>query len=391
MTHQTFPGFDRRSFIGLGLKGLALASIPPCLGLDSNLAWALDGAAKPDIDAVHRPATLFAGIRKPITAREQLEPRIELLKKACGKKIAGPLTHIFRFDTPVKGYDSEIGFPVSEAVDSGDIKTHTLRALHFYSTLHQGPDATIRETRQQLFQYMTQTGLSPELELVEVFHHRDPDPQKSKTQVMTAFLAWPEVYHQELTRVLGKKAADSIWQGGEAITPHTLVDQRCAWVAASIARLKQRTVVDQQFDILSRVALVRPSEDVMKYKKIYDQTGDLKAVLRAQEADLEANIQKTYPEPWRFDGKILHLSKVPYNHQAYATAKTHTEKRKAYCFCNLVREASDPKVDPIFCYRAAGWSRQFFEPILGLEFKRCIITHSILAGDDFCAWDYHLA
>jgi hypothetical protein len=55
-----------------------------------------------------------------------------------------------------------------------------------------------------------------------------------------------------------------------------------------------------------------------------------------------------------------------------------------------VREAAHPKIDPIFCYRAAGWSRQFIEPILGQEFKRCIITHSILKGDDFCAWDYHL-
>ncbi|MCP4902953.1 MAG: hypothetical protein GY906_38815, partial [bacterium] len=58
--------------------------------------------------------------------------------------------------------------------------------------------------------------------------------------------------------------------------------------------------------------------------------------------------------------------------------------------CNLVREAADPQIDPIFCYRAAGWSRQFFEPILGRQFTSCEITHSILKGDDFCAWDYHL-
>jgi hypothetical protein len=68
----------------------------------------------------------------------------------------------------------------------------------------------------------------------------------------------------------------------------------------------------------------------------------------------------------------------------------HKEKRKAYCFCNLVREADNPQIDPIFCYRAAGWDRQCWEPILEVEFKKCKITHSILKGDDFCAWDFYL-
>ena len=95
-------------------------------------------------------------------------------------------------------------------------------------------------------------------------------------------------------------------------------------------------------------------------------------------------------DPPRFDGKILHVSKVPYNAEAYKAARTQEEKRKAYCFCNLVREAKDPKIDPIFCYRAAGWARQFWEPLLEVEFKKCVITHSILKGDGFCAWDYHL-
>ena len=39
---------------------------------------------------------------------------------------------------------------------------------------------------------------------------------------------------------------------------------------------------------------------------------------------------------------------------------------------------------PIFNRRTLLW-----EPILGIRFKRCTITHSILKGDDFCAWDYH--
>jgi len=56
-----------------------------------------------------------------------------------------------------------------------------------------------------------------------------------------------------------------------------------------------------------------------------------------------------------------------------------------------VFEATNPRIDPIFCYRAAGWDRQFWELILGRQLGKCRITHSILKGDGFCAWDFDLS
>jgi effector-binding domain-containing protein len=383
--------WDRRTLVALGLRGLALASLPSCVLFDP--AWSFAAAADGEavVEALVRPETLFAGIRRPITSRTELEPRIEILQQACGTKISGPLTHIFRYDTPVEGYDSELGYPVSERVTTEEVKTHTLRSMHFYSALHEGPPDSLREPIGLLYRRMYQAGLSAELELVEVYHHRDLErPERSRTQVMASFLAWPEVYQAQLTRVLGSEKAREIWQGGERITPYTLVDERCAWVAASIDRLKACTTVDQQFDILSRVALIRPQEDIMQYKEIHDREKDVNAVFRALHEKQSNTPFGSSVDPPTFDGKILHLSKPPYDREAYLAAKTPTERRKAYCFCSLVREATDPKIDPIFCYRAAGWARQLWEPVLGVEFKRCLITHSILKGDAFCAWDYHL-
>ena len=391
MVYQSETGMNRRSFIKAGMGSLALFSFPNLFRGGPYLHWLEDNAQDNEIDALVREETLFAGIRKPIKNRSELEPRIAEINKACAGKIAGPLTHIFRFDTPVDGYDSEVGFPVSEEVTKGDIKTHTLRKMHFYSLPNEGTIETLSETSGKLYQYMNTTGLSPELELVEIYD--DFISQGSKTQkiqVMAAFLAWPEVYNEQLVRVLGKEAAARIWQDGEKLTPYTLVDERCAWVAETINKLKERTSLDQQFDILSRVALIRPIEDVMKYKRMYDETNDIRTIFRAQEKQLEETPTGGFIDPPSFDGKILHVSKVPYNKQKYMEAKTHEEKRRAYCFCNLVRNASNPQIDPIFCYRAAGWTRQFWEPILEVEFKRCTITHSILKGDGFCAWDYHL-
>lgn len=341
---------------------------------------------------VVREETLFAGIRKPIKNREELIPRIQEVTDLCGDKILGPMVHIFRFDTPVDGFDSEIGFPIKSDVNIGDIRTHTLRKMHFFSLMHKGSTQTIKNTTLKILEHMKKAGLSSELEIMEIYHYFDPENQDANLiETRVSFLAWPEVYKEQLLRVLGPELTAEIWKGGKNITPFTLVDDRAAWVAQSLTRLKQHTNEEEQFDILSRVALVRPIEDVMKYKKIYDETGDINRVIDMQNEQLTASPTGGFIDPWWFERNVLHLSKVAANRKAYDAAKTPDEIRKAYCFCTLIREAKAPEVDPIFCYRAAGWARQFWEPILGVEFKKCTITQSILKGDKFCAWDYDLS
>lgn len=345
-----------------------------------------------NIRHVVREEMLFAGWRQPIKSRDELPSRIEEVRAACADAAIGPLTHIFRYDTPVDGFDSEIGFPVSTPVNQGHIRTHTLRRLDFFVATHHGPISELRQTTGQVYAHMNRVGLAPELELVELYHDYDPEDEASnKIEILGAFLAWPEIYKQHLIRVLGEALAEKIWAGGDSITPFTLVDERAAWVAQSLARLTEHTDQDQQFDILSRVALVRPAEDTDKFKTIYEGSGkNIQAVLDLQNKDLKETPTGGWIDPPYCDGKVLHLSKVAQNKEGYDKAEAPAELRKAYCFCSLVREAKDPKIDPIFCYRAAGWARQFWEPILGIEFTRCAITHSILKGDRFCAWEYDL-
>jgi hypothetical protein len=343
------------------------------------------------IRAFQRDQTLFAGIRKPIHKRQELVPRVEQVTIVCRDVQNGPLTHIFRFDTPVDGFDSEVGYPVKRSIQAGEVNTHTLRRLHFFSMLHQGPVDSLRETTHKVMEHLRTAGLSPELELMELYHRYDPDtPGDNLIETCVSYLAWPEIYLEQLQRVLGPKIAAEIWQGGESITPFTPVDERAEWVGKSISRLKSMTSQDQQFDILSRVALDRPIEDILPYKDLYSQNGDVNEILAVQNSKLAETATGGFVDPPWYDGKVLHLSKVPYNREAYDRARSPDEIRRAYCFCALVREASSPEIDPIFCYRAAGWARQFWEPILGVRFTRCEITHSILKGDKFCAWNYVL-
>lgn len=343
------------------------------------------------IHAFQRDRTLFAGIRRAIHKRDELVPRIKQVTEACKDAITGPLTHILRFDTPVNGFDSEIGYPVSHSIQAGDVKTNTLRRLHFLSMMHHGPVDSLRETTLKIMAHLRTAGLSPELEMMELYHRYDPDKrEESHIETCVSYLAWPEIYLEQLERVLGVKVAAEIWRGGEHITPFTTVDVRAEWVAKTIRVLKESTSPEQQFDILSRVALVRPFEDILPYKEIYELNGDVNEILTIQNSKLSETATGGFIDPPWYDGKILHLSKVPYNREAYDRARSHEEIRRAYCFCSLVREATSPEIDPIFCYRAAGWARQFWEPILGVRFTRCDITHSILKGDKFCAWNYVL-
>jgi len=338
-----------------------------------------------------REETMFAGIRKPVKSRKELVPRMEEVTRVCGGRAISPLTVIFRFDTPVDGFDAEVGCEVSEPVNEDEVRTHTLRKLSFFSLTHRGSLDTLRETKFKIIDHLNKTGLSSELEDVEVYHSYDPDkPEEVVIESQLAYLAWPEIYREQLIRVLGPEIAGEIWAGGASITPFTLVDERVAWVGESIERLKQYTTPAQQFDVLSRVALVRPIEDVNKYKEIYERTGDINAVIAHQDEQLKKTPTGGFIDPHWSDGKVLHLSKVARDREAYDKAKTQDELRQAFCFCNLIRQAKAPKVDPIFCYRAAGWARQFWEPILGVEFKTCTITHSILKGDPFCAWEYDM-
>ncbi|MFC2082845.1 hypothetical protein ACFLSG_02255 [Candidatus Bipolaricaulota bacterium] len=345
-----------------------------------------------NIRHVVREEMLFAGWRQPIKSRDELPARMKEVRTACSDVAIGPLTHIFRYDTPVDGFDSEIGFPVSAPVNQGNVKTHTLRRLDFFSATHRGPVSELRETTGSIYAHMNRVGLAPELELVEIYHEFDAENESgNRIEIRGAFLAWPEIYKQQLVRVLGEALAGEIWAGGDKLAPFTLVDERAAWVGQSLERLKGHSTLDQQFDILSRVALLRPAEDTAKYRTIYQESGhSVQAVLDAQNEELSETRTGGWIDPPYCDGNVLHLSKVAQNRAGYDEAKTHDELRKAYCFCSLVREAKDPKIDPIFCYRAAGWARQFWEPILGFEFKRCTITHSILKGDKFCAWEYEL-
>ena len=153
MSKTCIYSVKRRTFIKKSLNCAAFLSLPGVVKLDFARDFAGNSSQDNAIDHIVQEETLFAGIRKPIKKRDELISRIEVLNKACTGKIIGHLTHIFRFDTPVDGYDSEIGYPVSLEINTGDIKTHLLRKMHFYSLVHEVPLKTLSETSSTATQW----------------------------------------------------------------------------------------------------------------------------------------------------------------------------------------------------------------------------------------------
>ena len=199
------------------------------------------------------------------------------------------MTHILRFDTQVEGFDSEIGFPVMDAIRVGEIETHQLPEQHFFSTYHHGSTEKLRETTRKIYTYMNYVGLSPALEIEEIYHKFDLNILEDNiVEVRVSFLPWPELFLSQLHRVLGDSIAETIWAGGESITPFTPVDERVMWVAEALERLKLYANPTQQFEILSRVSLTRPMDDVAQFKKIYKETGDVSKLLETLEAKMAA-------------------------------------------------------------------------------------------------------
>jgi predicted transcriptional regulator YdeE len=58
--------------------------------------------------------------------------------------------------------------------------------------MHKGSVETLRNTTLKIFEHMKKTGLSPELELMEIYHSYDPHNQAENViETWVSFLAWP--------------------------------------------------------------------------------------------------------------------------------------------------------------------------------------------------------
>ncbi len=87
--------------------------------------------------------------------------------------------------------------------------------------------------------------------------------------------------------------------------------------------------------------------------------------------------------------QTIYTSKKPRDPKKHEAAKDDVERRKAYCYCPLVRDHIDQGMPANFCYCGAGWFRQQWETAIGKPVTVEIVK-SVLKGDDVCQFAVHL-
>ena len=290
------------------------------------------------------------------------------------------MTLIFHYDTPVDGFDAEIGYPVSENVNIDPISSRVLGRNEFLSSIHEGKSEKIGDAYQRVYSLMYKNGISPGLSTVEVFHEYDFDnPENIKVEVQGSIHMWNYLYKKALCKYLGEEKQERIYLDGDKITPFTNIEDRILWVKETLERLKKESSLEEQFQILSEIALTRPLEEINQYKQKYLENHNVQDVITLLKSKLNWIVEPVVKDNY------IQISKVARNREGFDNAKNHDEKRAHYCFCRLVSEAANlPEIDPIFCFRAAGWAAQLWEEILQKPVLNCEFVKSVLKGDDYC-------
>lgn len=345
-----------------------------------------------EIEHRYLPATLVATARFPLQRRADLPGILdEMLGHIPRDAIARPPFCILRYVTSVTGgYDAEVGVPVTAPVTEGPVRSRTRPAMEVLALVHTGPLAEISETYRALHGYAADHAIISDEFGQEVYLDWE-ERTWERTEVHFVVHNWNALLARHLDRVVGTAARQRVMRGAAALALDAQPEARFRWVKGAMARLESLADEPACYDVLSRCAHVFPDEQIAKLRRTYTEalarTDDglqaVDAVLAFMEQDPGWGAVPTR------EGHVLYATKKPRDPEAYARAETPAERRRAACFCPLVRDRLDEGMPETFCYCGSGWYRQQWEGALGQPVTISIVK-SVLRGDDTCTFTIHL-
>jgi len=335
---------------------------------------------------------LVATTRFVLGKREELAGVLARLAQAIPEGIiAGAPFAIINFITTVKdGSDVEAGYPVTQAVEAEGINTRMFPAASVLSLRHEGDLEDIGGAYRTLYGTAYSHGLISDEFCREVYHDLS-DPDKGRVEVQFVIHDWGRLFQGNLDRVLGTVAMQAIMAGHDALGVESTVDDRFAWAKGAVERLDGSATEFEKYEVLSRCAHVFPAEHVQRLRVAYEEarqaTGDgllaVDAVLAFMERDPVWGRR-----PYR-EGRTIFVAKNPRDPKAFEEASTLEEKRRAACFCPIIRQHLEKGMSPTFCYCSSGWERRQWEGAIGRP-VRVDVVKTLLRGDDHCQFAIHL-
>lgn len=338
------------------------------------------------------PATHVATLRFELQERRELPARLQQIRQLIPEQqIRGPAFCLLYFVSSAReGQEVQAGFPVDPHFQSGELECWTTPEMQVLSLLHKGPLEELGQSYRRLFGYTAERGIISDEFCREVY--RDPvSPLEGPIEVQFVVHDWAGLLEQHLERVLGPTARQEVLAEQERPTIESSLEQRFEWLGGVLERLAKRASAEQVYDIISNCAHVFPAEPLIRARAVYEQArAQGHAFLQAVDAVLEfmAGDAAWGRVPTR-RGEILYTSKAPSNPQAHEQATTAAERRRAYCFCPMIRTYLEEGVPQIFCHCGAGWYRRQWETILGRA-VRIEIIKSLTRGDEECSLAIHL-
>ncbi|MFW9794379.1 MAG: hypothetical protein ACFFEE_08760 [Candidatus Thorarchaeota archaeon] len=283
-----------------------------------------------------------------------------------------------------KGHDMDVCLPISKEVQEERIVTTILPVRNAMTMIHKDPYNRIGDSYSKITKYTYERGHPIAESTREVFHNFDPNhPEATVVEIQAILHDWTERFTTKLESVLGSKAKEEILVPMSGLDIDSPVDVRHKALCNALKILEDKANDEQKFEILSHCAHVFPVELIPPMRDLFESTRDVDAVIEAMKSK-----GGYYPKLLRREGSIIYSEKGPSNPTAYKAAKTEAEKRRAYCFCPLIRNCLD-ETPEIFCNCSAGWPKQLWEGILDRPL-RIEIEKSLLKGNDVCEFAIHL-
>ncbi|MFW9979260.1 MAG: hypothetical protein ACFFEJ_14345 [Candidatus Thorarchaeota archaeon] len=325
---------------------------------------------------------LVAGYRAPVKQRSEIPPRFTYLREVCNDIITGPGMVIFRFDTGIEeGFDAEVAFPVSQVYEDDVVKSYKLESVTAMSYSWKGPKTELSAALREIRDYANSRGMPHGLSPREIYH-KDPMGDDLDVEILATFHDWNRRFSDGLESILGPEIREEVMKGYDKITPHTEACVRGQWAIDAIMKLDSIATEEQKYEVISGCAHVRPIEEILKLKAVYDRNKNVDEFL-----EVWGNSLPFIVKPYR-EGNIIYQTKPPADPEAYKKATTQEEIIRAACFCPIVKATLD-RMPRTFCYCGAGWSRQLYETVFGEKLK-IEIAETVIDGGKLCKYAIHL-
>ncbi|MFW9962225.1 MAG: DUF6144 family protein [Candidatus Sifarchaeia archaeon] len=282
------------------------------------------------------------------------------------------------------GHDMDVCLPVKQQVAGDEVMSATLSAEEAMTTTYRGSYAGIGEAYRAISKHTYERGHPIAESTREVFHQFDPSrPEDTVIEIQAILHDWTRRFSNKLETVLGPEIRKEILAPMSSLNIDSPAVARQKALCEALRILERNSTNEQQFEILSHCAHVFPIELIPPMREILQSTGSVDSVI-----DAMISRGGYYPKQLRREGSIIYSEKSPANPTAYKEAKTDAERRRAYCFCPLIRDCLD-ETPVVFCNCSAGWPKQLWEGIFEQPVKIDIVQ-SLTKGDNTCEFAIHI-